>query len=67
ASSASGPDLDYWDSLELPPIATHQGRVSRVASGPFYWPSKVLKSCTRLKFPELTGQGCESFPHISPD
>ncbi|HHK4509441.1 TPA: hypothetical protein ACQTYN_006784, partial [Pseudomonas aeruginosa] len=66
ASSASGPDLDYWDSLELPPIATHQGRVSRVASGPFYWPSKVLKSCTRLKFPELTGQGCESFPHISP-
>ncbi|MCO3979340.1 hypothetical protein FA096_30520, partial [Pseudomonas aeruginosa] len=67
ASSASGPDLDYWDSLELPPIATHQGRVSRVASGPFYWPSKVLKSCTRLKFPELTGLGCESFPHISPD
>ncbi|HDY5922709.1 TPA: hypothetical protein SL831_000300 [Pseudomonas aeruginosa] len=67
ASSASGPDLDYWDSLELPPIAAHQGRVSRVASGPFYWPSKVLKSCTRLKFPELTGQGCESFPHISPD
>ncbi|HCL3413500.1 TPA: hypothetical protein N2A55_004553 [Pseudomonas aeruginosa] len=67
ASSASGPDLDYWDSLQLPPIAAHQGRVSRVASGPFYWPSKVLKSCTRLKFPALTGQGCESFPYISPD
>ncbi len=67
ADSSSGPDVDYWDSLELPPIAAHQGRVSRVASGPFYWPSKVLKSCTRLKFPELTGQGCESFPHISPD
>ncbi|MCT0750619.1 hypothetical protein [Pseudomonas aeruginosa] len=67
ADSSSGPDVDYWDSLELPPIAAHQGRVSRVSSGPFYWPSKVLKSCTRLKFPELTGQGCESFPHISPD
>ncbi|CEI11102.1 hypothetical protein PAMH19_2323 [Pseudomonas aeruginosa] len=67
ADSSSGPDVDYWDSLELPPIAAHQGRVSRVSSGPFYWPSKVLKSCTRLKFPELTPQGCESFPHISPD
>ncbi|HGP0016733.1 TPA: hypothetical protein ACLESH_002442 [Pseudomonas aeruginosa] len=67
AATESGNDLEYWENLELPPIAQHQGHISRVASGPFYWPSKVLKSCTRLKFPELTGQGCESFPHISPD
>lgn len=67
AQNANGADLDYWENLELPPIAAHQGRVSRVASGPFYWPSKVPQSCRLLKFPELTGQGCESFLHISPD
>lgn len=64
---AGGADLDYWERLELPPIAAHQGRISRVGSGPFYWWVKNPRSCTRLKFPELTGQGCESFLHISPD
>ncbi|MBX6209462.1 hypothetical protein ISD46_33435, partial [Pseudomonas aeruginosa] len=67
AAIEAGNDLEYWENLELPPIAQHQGHISRVASGPFYWPSKVEKSCTRLKFPELTAQGCESFVHVSPD
>lgn len=67
AQSSSGADLDYWENLELPPIAAHAGRVSRVGTGPFYWLSKNPQSCIRLKFPELKGQGCESFIHVSPD
>lgn len=60
-------DRDYWDALEMPPIAAHAGSVTRVASGPLYWPSKNPLSSGRLKFPELTGKGCESFALISPD
>ena len=56
-------DVDYWDNYEVDPIAQHTGSVSRVSSGPACWllGKQYPKSMGRLKFPELTGQGCESF------
>lgn len=68
ASDAGGPDVEYWDRLEMDPIASHSGNVNRVASGPIYhglW--MYPQSQGRLKFPELTGEGCESFVMVSPD
>ncbi|WP_295978004.1 hypothetical protein [uncultured Variovorax sp.] len=64
---SNGSDKDYWDALELEPIATHQGNVARVGTGPVYWPGKNPKSMGRLKFPELRGLGCESFVMVSED
>ncbi len=62
-------DVDYWDNYEVEPIAQHTGSVSRVSSGPVCWllGKQYPKSMGRLKFPELTGQGCESFIFSSPD
>lgn len=57
----------YWDNLELEPIATHTGNVTRVASGPVYWGNPNPMSFGYLKFPEISGQGCESFKPFSPD
>lgn len=60
--------VDYWDSLEMDPIATHSGNVNRVSQGPIYWGLWMYpQSMGRLKFPELGGNGCESFVMISPD
>lgn len=56
-----GADVDYWDRLEMEPIALHQGSVARVGQGPIYWGNPSPRSSSRLKFPELTGEGCESF------
>lgn len=69
AGSGDGaPDVDYWDRLEMEPIANHTGNVARVGSGPIYWGLKMYpQSQGRLKFPALTGEGCESFVMISPD
>ncbi|WP_445286531.1 hypothetical protein [Variovorax atrisoli] len=64
---SNGSDKDYWDALELEPIAMHQGNVARVGTGPVYWPGKNPKSMGRLKFPELRGLGCESFVMVSED
>lgn len=61
-------DADYWDLIELSPIANHTGRVGRVSAGPVYWGLKEYPmSMGRLKFPELTGAGCESFVMVSKD
>lgn len=68
ASDSDGSDVEYWDRLEMDPIASHSGSVSRVSSGPIYhglW--MYPQSQGRLKFPELTGKGCESFVMVSPD
>lgn len=54
-------EVDYWDNLELPPIAPHSGSISRVAEGPIYWGNPSPLSNGRLKFPALSGEGCESF------
>lgn len=60
-------EVDYWDNLEVAPIATHTGSVSRVASGPIYWGNPNPLSSGRLKFPAASGIGCESFIMYSPD
>ncbi|WP_431106599.1 hypothetical protein [Variovorax paradoxus] len=67
AAVTNGPDTDHWDALELDAIASHQGSVSRVGTGPLYWPGKNPTSMGRLKFPELRGLGCESFVMVSED
>ncbi len=61
-------DVDYWDRLEMEPIASHAGSVVRVGEGPIYWGLKMYpQSQGRLKFPALSGDGCESFVMVSPD
>ncbi|OFE44632.1 hypothetical protein [Acinetobacter towneri] len=62
-------DVDYWDNYEVPPIASHSGSVTRASSGAVCWMlgKQYPTSMGRLKFPELTGQGCESFIFASPD
>ncbi|ENU86121.1 hypothetical protein [Acinetobacter sp. CIP 102129] len=62
-------DVDYWDNYEVKPIASHSGSVTRVSSGAVCWllGKQYPTSMGRLKFPELTGQGCESFIFASPD
>lgn len=62
-------DIDYWDNYEAKPIASHSGSVTRVSSGAVCWllGKQYPTSMGRLKFPELTGQGCESFIFASPD
>ena len=60
-------EVESLDALELEPIASHSGAVSRVTSGPVYWPNRNPGASARLKFPELSGRGCESFLLYSPD
>lgn len=59
--------IDYWENLISKPIALHEGNVSQVSSGPMYWGSPNPLSFGALKFPEFTGQGCESFDMTMPD
>lgn len=59
-------DVEYWNGLEAEPIAAHSGNVRRVGKGPLYWPEKHPHAMGKLKFPELSGQGCESFPMNQP-
>ncbi len=60
-------DINYWENLIADPIANHKGSLSQVSSGPMYWGSKNPLSFGALKFPEFTGQGCESFDMTMPD
>lgn len=61
-------DVDYWDNYEIEPIAQHTGTIARITSGNVYWGNKQYpQSMGKLKFPESTGQGCESFIMVSPD
>ena len=48
-------EVDHWDNLQAPPIASHGGSVSRVASGPVPW------SMAGFKLPEPFMQGCISY------
>lgn len=60
-------DINYWENLISKPIALHEGNISQVSSGPMYWGGKNPLSFGALKFPEFTGQGCESFDMTMPD
>ena len=48
-------DVDYWDNLELDPIAVLSGNVNRVGQG-YLFPSGA-----EIKFPSVEMQGCISF------
>ena len=60
-------EVEALDALVMDPIASHSGSVSRVTSGPVYWPNRRPTASGRLKFPQLSGEGCESFMLFSPD
>ena len=60
-------DINYWENLIADPIALHEGNVAQVSSGPMYWGGKNPLSFGALKFPEFTGQGCQSFDMTMPE
>lgn len=60
-------DINYWENLIADPIAIHSGNVSEVSKGNLYWGSSNPLSFGYLKFPEFTGQGCESFDMSMPE
>lgn len=60
-------EVDYWDGVIVEPLVVQKGNLSCVYTGPLYWGSKIATSMGRLKFPEISGKGCESFPLVSPD
>lgn len=52
-------ELDYWNNLELAPIASHSGSVSEVYRGYLYHPAKFAAQ-PQIKFPEPLLGGCVS-------
>lgn len=52
-------DKDYWDNLELDPIAAHKGNIREVYRGYLYHPAK-RESQPQIKFPEPLIDGCMS-------
>lgn len=53
-------DVDYWDNLELDPIAILNGNISQVAKGFLYHNAKP-KFQPQIKFPVVEMSGCISF------
>ncbi|MEG0130553.1 MAG: hypothetical protein RR677_03600 [Acinetobacter sp.] len=53
-------DVDYWDNLELVPIASLNGSISQVAKGFLYHNAKP-KFQPQIKFPMVEMSGCISF------
>lgn len=54
-TSVTSVDVDYWDNLELDPIAVLSGNVNQVGQG-YLFPSGA-----EIKFPSVELQGCISF------
>lgn len=52
-------EIDYWDSLEMPPIAAHTGVMSIISKGSLYHPAKQ-EGQPQIKFPEPLWHGCIS-------
>lgn len=52
-------DVDFWDNLELPPIAMHTGSVTKAHEGPLYHPAK-FEFQPQIKFPDPIWNGCIS-------
>lgn len=52
-------DKEYWENLELEPIAAHAGTVTEVSRGYLYHPSK-FEHQPQIKFPEPLINGCLS-------
>ena len=53
-------EIEYWDALEMPPIAGHTGSVSRVGRGWLYHHGN-FRTMAQMKFPEPHLGGCVSF------
>ncbi|MEG0342336.1 MAG: hypothetical protein RR633_09130 [Acinetobacter sp.] len=53
-------DMDYWDNLELEPIAALNGNISQVAKGFLYHNAKP-KFQPQIKFPMVEMGGCVSY------
>lgn len=56
---ASEADVEYWDALELPPIAEHSGTVKEVGRGYLYHGAK-FEFQPQIKYPEPFMGGCVS-------
>ena len=56
---ATEAEREYWDALELPPIAAHAGKVSEVGRGYLYNPAK-FEFQPQIKYPEPFMGGCVS-------
>jgi len=56
-------DVDYWDNLELEPIAILKGKVSKIAHGYLYHYQKP-KFQPQIKFPVVEVNGCVSFDFL---
>lgn len=70
AAASAGNDYTYWVNLDMPPIASHSGYVSKVAEGNMWWPKVVTQfglvpSHQAPKFPTLSGEGCESLDMVN--
>ena len=61
---ASEGEVDYWDALELDPIASHSGSVSEVARGYLYHGAK-FQFQPQIKFPVGRIQGFNSICSIN--
>ncbi|WEE79471.1 hypothetical protein LZ683_08960 [Comamonas testosteroni] len=59
--------VDYWDNLEMSPVAPHTGTVRRVSTGNLWHPGKIPSAFGAIKFPALQGQGCQSIDVTAPD
>lgn len=57
-------DVDYWDNLELDPIAQHSGSVTEVGRGYLFHNAKP-KFQPQIKFPVVEIGGCISFDFSS--
>ena len=56
----SGPgEVDYWDNLEVTPIATHSGSITEVGRGRL-WHGATPRFQPQIKFPEPFLGGCVS-------
>lgn len=60
-------DTAFWLNLELTPVANVSGHIKRVTTGPMYNPAHQVHQAPWLKFPVITGEGCESFDMTSRD
>lgn len=54
-------NIHFWENLVDEPIATHAGNMAQVSKGTLYWSGNNKKVFGNLKFPVITGEGCESF------
>ena len=52
-------DVDYWDNLQLDPLATHGGSVSQVSRG-WLFHGAPFRNQPQIKFPEPFFGGCIS-------